>query len=62
MMDKKEEENAKLKSKKEYFVVNRLVAEIRLIENDLLKLDDISAPDLEDSELLEKEVNKLHEV
>ena len=35
-MDKKEEENAKLKSKKEYFVVNRLIAEIRLIENDLL--------------------------
>ena len=50
---KKKEEEAKLKKEKEKFVVNRLLAEISLIENDFMKVEDIAVSDLEDSELLD---------
>ena len=52
---KKEEEEIKLKKDKENVVVNRLIAEISLIEKDILKIKDISISDLEDSKLLDQE-------
>ena len=59
---KKEEEELKLKNDKVHIVVNRLIAEISLIEKDLMKVKDISVSDSHDSELLDLEQTEFFEV
>ena len=51
----KKDEEAKLQKEKVHCVVNRLLAEIRLIENDFTKIKNISVSDLVDSELVDRE-------